>query len=1061
MNAKLFRDRLLGSTIVAGALLAAPAMAQTDPGQGATPTAPVVGGSAAASQPVGTTSVDANGSSTSEPTTIVVTGSRISNPNLTSTSPVTAVGAAEVKLQGTTRVEDLLNSLPQVFASEGSTDSNGASGIATVDLRDLGASRTLVLINGRRLVPGDPADPVADINFIPQQLIQRVDVLTGGGASVYGSDAVSGVVNFVLDTKFEGVRLDAQYSFYQHDNDIGGTLLEALRSGQGGVTRAYNNQFPRGNTVDGFQKNVSLAVGAGTSDGRGHVTAYATWRQTDPVRQADRDYSYCGASDGTYNAAANGVAASQPGLAYCGGSSTTDVGRFRRTQNVALGDLPVYGAFGSSFTTNPAAPGTFRTYSAARDAYNFNPTNYFQRPDERYTLGAFANYEVSKALNPYLEVMFMDDRTSAVIAPSGAFYGTDFFINCNNPLLSASQATSLCGANAGTATLQSLYVGRRNVEGGGRVDNLRHTDYRIVLGSKGEIAKGITYDAYGQFGRAILAENYQNDFSRSRLNNALNVVTNAAGQPVCASTLPNAQGQVVDANCVPYNIFTPGGVTQQALNYLQTPGFREGQTTEYVASGSISADLGQYGLKSPLSNDGVQLAIGAEYRKEALLLQNDVEFLTGDLAGQGTPFGVPNAKGSFDVKEEFAELEVPFISERKFFYSLSGNASYRHSKYSSSGTTDTYKFGATYAPIKGFSFRGAYNRAVRAPNILDLFNPQTVQLFSGTDPCAGGIDTDDNNVPLGTVNGNTAAQCARTGVTAAQFGTIDPSPAGQYNQRTAGNTNLKPEVADTYTAGVVINPAFLRNFVLTVDGYDIKIKKLISTQGAQFTLQQCLDTGAAGYCSRVVRSADGSLFTGNSFVDNPTENLGSEHTRGIDVAASYRFDLQTVGINNFGSVGFDLTGTYLDYFKVQPLAGGGNYNCAGRFGLTCGSPLPKWRHKFRVTWTLPEGVQLSGQWRYFNHTRNDNLSSNPLIQDTSISGDPLTSRIKNVSYFDLSITTRIADKYTFRLGAQNLLDKTPPITYEYGNSVGNGSNTYAQVYDTLGRYIYAGVTLDF
>lgn len=939
---------------------------------------------------------------------IVVTGSRITNPNLTSVSPVTVVSAQEVKAQGNTRVEDMLNSLPQVFASQGSTDSNGASGIATVDLRNLGSARTLVLINGRRLGSGDPTETSADLNFIPGAMIQRVDVLTGGASATYGSDALAGVVNFQMNTEFEGFQLDAQYSFYNHNNDFSQTNYDAALA-----RRSY--QPPKGNTVDGATKTVNLAVGAGFDDGRGHVVAYAGWRRVNAITQGDRDFSYC-----AYTASSSGS---------CGGSSTSANGRFRRTNNVGLGSNPVYSPTGSSFTVDPGNPSVFRLYSSTRDGFNFNPYNYFQRPDERYTLGAFANYEINEHFKPYLEVMFMDDHTRAQIAPSGAFFGTDFFINCNNALMSAAQQTSLCGANAGTATMQSVYVGRRNVEGAGRVDDLRHTDYRIVVGMKGDIGSAWSYDMYGQFWRAILAERYENDFSRKKINNALNVVIDpSSGQPVCASKLNGS-----DPNCVPWNIWTPGGVTQAAVNYLQTPGFRSGQSTEYVASANINGDLGQYGFKSPAADNGVQVAMGVEYRKEVVELTNDAEFATGDLAGQGTPFGVRDINGQYDVTEEFIEVSIPLVDGKPGIETLGFNGGYRHSNYSIAGNTDAYKMQLEYAPIKQVRFRASYNRAVRAPNNLELFSTPNITLWGGRDPCAGAAPT------------ATLAQCANSGVTAGQYGLIDSNPANQYDQQVSGNTGLTPEIADTYTVGVVLNP--VRNLTISVDAYDIRIKNLISSYGANYILTQCI-TGSASaiatFCPLVHRGGGGSLWYGGGYVQNGTLNLGSERTRGIDVNAYYKMDL-----GESSSVSFDFVGTYLDQFDVTRIAGGSTVSCAGMFGDNCGTPLPKWRHKLRVTWASKSGLSVSAAWRYFNGSMNDDTASYA----------PEVHKIPTVSYFDLSMSARIGDNYTFRIGAQNLLDKTPPFLD--GNFSNNGSNVYAQVYDSLGRYVYAGITLNF
>lgn len=962
---------------------------------------------------------------------IVVTGSRISNPNLTSITPLTVVTSAEVKAQGNIRVEDLLNSLPQVFASEGSSDANGASGIATVDLRDLGTSRTLVLINGRRLGAGDPTDIASDLNFIPGSLIKRVDVLTGGASATYGSDALAGVVNFVMNTDFVGFQLDAQTSFYNHNNDYNNANYL-------GALAAKKFVPPHGNATDGAAQTITATFGASADDGRAHVTGYASYRKVNAVTQGDRDYSYCGYSAGT---------SSGSNYYTCGGSSTSAFGRFRRTVQTGTtpAGLPIYGATGTSYTGNKAAtplvPGGFGAYSGARDGYNFNPTNYFQRPDTRVTAGLFANYDVSSAFKPYLEFMFMDDHTRAQIAASGAFYGTDFFVNCNNPFLTAAQSTQLCAANAGTSTLQSVYIGRRNVEGGGRVDDLRHTDYRAVFGAKGDIADGVSYDVYGQYWKSLLTETYYNDFSRSRLNRSLNVVLNGAGQPVCVSALPNASGVVVDPNCVPYNIFSgtttvqssaANGVTQAALNYLQTPGFQSGSNTEYVASGSISVDLGKHGVQSPWSDSGVQFVVGAEYRKEQIEMNRDIEFLTGDLAGQGTPFGVPNVAGQYDVKEAFTEISIPLVSDKPGFETLGFVGGYRYSKYSIQGSTNTYKLQLEYAPIKQVRFRGGYNRAVRAPNTLELFNAPLVGLFAGSDPCAGATPS------------ASAAACARTGVTAAQYGNIDANPAGQYNQQTVGNIGLRPEKSDTWTAGVVLNP--IRNLALSVDFFKITVKDLISTAGSQYILNQCVTNG--GLCSFINRSADGSLFTGTGFVANPTLNLGSEETQGVDVTANYRV---AVGP---GSLLFDLVGTYLDKFKITQTVGATPYDCAGSFGYSfCGTPLPKWRHKARLTYTLENGLAFSGAWRYFSGVTND------IIKIGGGTTNPDVAKIKAQSYFDLSMVAHVGEHYTLRLGAQNVFDKTPPVLDS--NYTNNGSGTYAQVYDALGRYVYAAIQLNF
>src|SRR5687767_4617190 len=399
-----FLSNLLATTIFCGAIgVAAPAYAQQDEDQ---TDAPQTG-------PVESVAQDAGEEN------IIVTGSRIPQPNLTATSPVTVVNSQEVRLTGTTRAEDLINSLPQAFASQGAGISNGSTGTATLDLRGLGDRRTLVLVNGRRLLPGDPSDSAADINAIPAFMIERVDVLTGGASSVYGADAVAGVVNFIMDTDFEGVRLDTQYSFYQHENNTNDRVREALdRRGFG---------YPTGNVADGGTWDIGIAFGVGFDDGRGHITAYAGYRDINPVTQGKRDYSAC-----ALTARTTAQVAANPARTYdCGGSATA-----------ANATIIAFDAGTSTFFQ----VGPNRTLIPGFTPYNFAPTNYFQRPDERYTAGLFANYEITPAIKPYMEFMYMDDRSVAQIAPSGDF-GNTLSINCDNPLLTANQLAELCTGN--------------------------------------------------------------------------------------------------------------------------------------------------------------------------------------------------------------------------------------------------------------------------------------------------------------------------------------------------------------------------------------------------------------------------------------------------------------------------------------------------------------------------------------------------------------------------------------------------------------------------------------
>ena len=993
---------------------------------------------------------------------IVVTGSRIPSPSVTAISPVTVVNSQEIRLQGTTRTEDLINSLPQAFGAQGGNLANGATGTANVNLRGLGINRTLVLINGRRLVPGDPASPFSDINVIPAAIVSRVDVLTGGASSVYGSDAVAGVVNFVMDTDFTGLRLDGQYSFYQHQNNS--------RTGIQAALDARGFGYPTGSVADGGTYDLNMTVGAAFDDGRGHVVAYAGYRRSSAVTQGRRDYSACASQARTPAQAATNPPGGAPGapLFFCGGSATS-----------ANGTVILYDGGTSTFYQ----VGPNRTLTSGFTPYNFAPTNYFQRPDERYTLGAFASYEISEALQPYLEVMFMDDRTVAQIAPSGDF-GNTLSINCDNPLLSAQQRSIICdtenlltepelrGFFPGTVTTTGgapyvfidpttgapyfrgfAQILRRNVEGGGRRDDRQHTNFRVVAGMRGDLSDVWSYDVYYLFGQTNFADTYTNDFSITRLYRALDVVDDprtAGVQPVCRSVVDGT-----DPTCVPWDIWATGQVTQAALDYLQTPGFQRGTNKQIVATASLTGNLGTWGIQLPWASQGVGIALGVEYRKESLEYLTDAAFSllpSSDLAGQGAP--ALSTQGSYDVREFFAEVRIPIV-EDSFLHNLALEGGYRYSDYSlgnRSVSTNTFKIGAELAPVRGLRFRGAFNRAVRAPNIQELYGPTAVILNGAGDPCSGAVPD------------ASLAACQAMGVTAGQYGNIAGNPAGQYNGLVGGVRTLDPETADTITLGLVLQPRFIPRLAVTVDWFDIKIDNAIQQIGQDTILATCASTLDPTFCGLVHRDASGSLWrSAQGYVIDLPRNIGGFSTRGIDVSVQYSLPL-----GDLGSLSLNMNGTWLDRIVIdtgisEP------FDCAGLYGAVCASnngPNPVWRHKLRLTWNAPGGLGLSAQWRYFSGVLLDRASDEP-----GLGGEfaPFNERLPAQSYFDLTLTARIGDHYNFRLGVNNILDRDPPIFGTNGvSSVVNAcvlpfcsGNTYPNVYDAMGRYIFAGVTLDF
>lgn len=954
---------------------------------------------------------------------IIVTGSRIPQPNITGSSPVSVIGAVDVRVQGATQVEDLVNNLPQVFADQGGNISNGATGTATVNLRNAGADRTLVLVNGRRLPAGSPRSTPPDLNQIPAPLIERVEVLTGGAGAVYGSDAVAGVVNFIMKDNFEGVQFDLNYNSYSHSN--GNAVAD--------VVDARGFALPPSSVSDGDGYEASLLMGSNFADGRGNATIFLGYREVNALLQSERDYSSCALASARIGPAlAPGVPA--PSQFVCGGSGTNPTGRIT---SVRPGADPIY--------TNADTSGTARLYVGATDAYNYGPLNYYQRPDTRYSFATFAHYNLNENMEIYTELMFHDDHTVGQIAPSGMF-GIFTSIGCSNPLLSASWVNALCTSQGLTAADDTtVVVQRRNVEGGGRQDDIRHTSYRGVVGFKGTVADNWDYDVSAQYGTVVYQETYKNEFSITRSLRALDVVDDGAGNPVCQSVLDGS-----DPACVPYNVWTRGGVTQDQLDYIQMAGFQKGNTEQTVFMGTMGADLDEYGLKLPMATSGIGVVFGVEYREEALLLDTDTAFTSGDLAGQGGPtIGV---SGSFTVNDLFFETRVPIVEDRPGAQELSLNGSYRYSDYSTGAQSDTYGVGLVWSPIDDVMLRGGYRQAVRAPNVVELFSAQALGLYdSDEDPCAGPTPT------------ATLAQCQNTGVTAAQYGTIQDSPAGQYNALFGGNPGLDPETATGWSAGIVWTPEFVEGFSMTVDYSTGEIKDGVGVLPPTTTLQKCLDSGNPVLCNLITRDQLGTLWLlPEAQIVATNQNLSTAESTWVDVAIEYQRD-----IGSYGTLAFSFAGTQLVEFLFEPIPGqddpstsvnDGKYDCAGLYGSgTCGTPLPEWRHKLRTTWMTPWNLDLSLTWRYFDAVDFERTSSHPLLIGRLNSVD---AKLDSQSYIDLHGSWTFMEKYTLGLGVNNVMDEDPPISSQVGAGFGNG-NTFPQVYDAFGRYMFMNMTAKF
>jgi iron complex outermembrane receptor protein len=805
-----------------------------------------------------------------------------------------------------------------------------------------------------------------------------------------------------MKDNFQGVQGEVNYSAFQHNQH---NSLADVIAGRA-ATNPAQFKVPGDVSHDGDSTNVNLLMGGNFADNRGNASLFFYYQKDKAVLERDRDYSAC--ATGSTNTALT-----------CAGSSTSFPGRFLNANT------------GSSFTIANAAGGV-RPFNSTLDQFNFAPYNYYQRPDERYGFNAFAHYDVNASARVYSEFSFHDDHTLAQIAPSGAFFGFEQIFTADNPLLS----TAFRNAFGITATTPGdIIIGRRNLEGGGRIDDRRHTSFRTVIGVKGDILKNWDYDLYMQTAKVIYQETYLNDFSKVRLTRALDVVTNpATGLPICRSTLNGT-----DPNCVPYDIFHLGGVTDGALAYLQTPGLQKGSTEQMVQGATLSSDLGSYGLKMPGAKNGIGVAFGVERRTEKLGLETDTEFSTFDLAGQGGP--TIGLNGKYTVKEYFGEARVPILEGAPMADSLSVNASYRFSDYSTNKTTDSYGLGIEWAPVRAVKVRGSYQQAVRAANIIELFQAQGLNLFSlSSDPCGAN--------PTATL-----AQCQRSGITAAQYGSaLITNPAGQYSYIQGGNPNLNPETAKTYTLGLVLQP--MRNLSGTIDWFNIKVDQEIGNVSPALALQQCLASGQ--FCDLIHRDSFGTLWlsSGAGFVTATNQNISKVKTSGVDVAVNYNQNLPA-----YGGLAFSFNGTWLKEFVTEPIPGLGDYDCTGLYGTVCGTPLPKWRHKARVTWSTPWKMDLSLTWRHFDSVKLDQTSSNPLLNG---SFNEINRELAARDYIDLSGSWAITKQLTLRAGVNNVFDKDPPIVDSAiaGPAFGNG-NTYPQVYDALGRKLFASITMNF
>jgi len=952
------------------------------------------------------------------PETVVVTGSRIPQTGLYSSSPVTAVGRQELKLTGSTTVENVLRQLPSMEADvDNEFTNNGSGGEQNVDLRGLGTTRTLVLVDGKRVQPADALGEV-DLSQFPPGLVDHIEVYTGGASAVYGSDAVAGVVNLILRKDFEGLELDASYKQTDHGD---------------------------GNTTD-----VNGLMGFSSSDGRGNVTLFADFENRQPIFQGDREYGAHALNSPNFTGC--GSPATHFGGFCFGGSGSSQEGLF------SIGGVTYFP------TTGAEGTGTFEQCgsgaSVSCPVYNFAPLNYYMTPNTRYSLGATGHYQISPLFDFYTRLNFSSNDTPTQLA--GTPIISTFSTNFGNPFLSDQErATLFPDCTPATCdpltTLSSFGLRRRLVEGGPRIDTFHRDAYQLVVGVKGDLGMGWSYDLSGQYGRTDTTQRLSGDAKFNAFQQGLLVAPD---------------GTCIDPSggCVPIDIFTQNSISGAAANFFRLNMDAITRVEQWDAQFNVSGDLGMFGLVSPWAKTPVGLAGGAEYRQEAAAFQPDDNLATGNDLGFG---GSPPVSGRYNVSESYGEIRIPVLEAMPFAELLQFEGAYRYSNYNLAGAIHSYKYSGEWQPVQDIRFRASFERAVRAPNINELFSAAGVSANPGKDPCS-----DLNGQAVG--YNTTAALCQATGVPGnAVFSSGLECPAGQCTALVGGNPALKPEIADTRTIGAVFTPTFIDGFSATIDYYNIKVDGFISGLPLQLVLNNCYDPAKNpsqdpnnGFCQLIHRNGAGEIFgepvPPGGDVTTLNSNIGSYQVKGWDMGANYQSQFADWGMDpGWGGVALNFLGTYQPKSAFRPTPDQPAQACAGKFGSICvnGAPTPKWRHSLRVSWLSPDNdITLSVLWRHissndFDVMRFSGKAATPCgFNFCDNAGDD--EHIPAFDWIDLSGTWDIGHGISLRAGVTNLFDKKPPLVdINLAPASVDSGNTFPSVYDAVGRFIFGGVTV--
>lgn len=917
---------------------------------------------------------------------IVVTGSRIRRPDYAAPNPIVSFDAATLERSGNTNVTTFLQRVPALTNSLDSTRTAGANqtdgsfgqvGLNLLDLRGLGPARTLVLVNGRRHVAGQPDTAAVDINAIPTDLIERVDVLTGGASAVYGADGVSGVVNFILKRDFDGIAARVQAGISEQ-GDAG-------------------NRF------------ASLVVGRNFADDRANVTLAYEFNQDDPLSNDDRDYLAAGKRQYFVNADDHDPA--RPGsyqkvpvrnLRYPYGSNQ---GYIVIGDQVFRGDGAIYTP-GQALVNDGYSIGGDDTPVAGYIGDILPATR-------RHAVNLLTHFDASDAFKISLEGKFVETRVTSFSGFGGNYPAT---ISLDNPFV---PATILSAAQA--AGLSTIDVSRNNFDIPRRGEQDRRRTWRGVAAITGRLSDHLNYDVSYTYGRTDVRATKLNDRYNDRFVAALDAVRDpVTGQIVCRSAAARAQG------CLPVNTFGGNTVDPASLGYFLGSPESQARITQSVANASLTGDFGRF---FELPGGPVQFAVGGEYRRETSRFRPDQDLLNNAFY-QYDEYIIPTpSSGKFNVKEVFGELNAPILKDVPFAAVLSLGAAGRYSDYSTIGTTKAYQFNGVWAPVRDVSFRASYGRSVRAPNIGEIFRPQTGTSNFFSDPCY--LSNRSNGTKYRAAN----CQALITGLggnPAAFTATNNPNATIFIPGTTQGNPDLKAETARTWTAGVVLRPGFVPGLSIALDWYDINLRDAINTPDANVISELCVDQPTLDnvYCGAISRQ-QGTGFI-NGYVVQP-QNVAAFRTAGLELNASYQFHTDRAG-------DFDvrLVGGYLD--KLEQVATPGA-NVENNVDATF---RPRWNAAFSTTWSI-KTLTLSYNLRWQDGVRRFPRAD---TADNASFVEPRYFRYKELWQHDMQLQFAATEAFAFYAGVNNLANQKPDIGFETNIPI-----------SPIGRYFYAGAKM--